>query len=127
MKMETILNDQLSTNYKNSKLNLLQYKLLKELDKIVKYVLTMKNIKKIILFGSLAKKDISILSDIDLLIIWDTSMNFKERNFYLYDKIDSTEALDLLVYSPEEIEKMKNRNLFLKHVLKYGKVLYEKQ
>lgn len=64
-------------------------------------------VKKIILFGSLAKDDIGPASDIDLLVVQETRKRFIKRLEELYNLIDPKYALDLLVYTPSEFEEMK--------------------
>ncbi len=81
--------------------------------------------KRIILFGSLAKDDISPASDIDLLVVQETKKRFIERLGELYELIDPKYALDLLVYTPSEFDKMKKESIFVKQILREGKLMYE--
>jgi len=82
-------------------------------------------VKRIILFGSLAKDDIGIASDIDLLVVQETKKRFIERLTELYDIINPKYALDLLVYTQSEFDEMKEKNSFVKQILREGKLLYE--
>ncbi len=82
-------------------------------------------VKRIILFGSLAKDDIGPSSDIDLLVVRETKKRFIERLGELYELIDPKYALDLLVYTPSEFDKMKKESIFVKRILREGKLLYE--
>lgn len=82
-------------------------------------------VKRIILFGSLAKDDIGIASDIDLLVVQETKKRFIERLIELYDIINPKYALDLLVYTQSEFDEMKEKNSFVKQILREGKLLYE--
>jgi predicted nucleotidyltransferase len=61
-------------------------------------------VKRIILFGSLAKDDIGPASDIDLLIVQETKKRFIERLIELYEIINPRYALDLIVYTPSEFD-----------------------
>ncbi len=81
--------------------------------------------KRIILFGSLAKDDIGPASDIDLLVVQETKKRFIERLGELYELIDPKYALDLLVYTPSEFDEMKKKSIFVKQILREGKLLYE--
>ena len=83
--------------------------------------------EKIILFGSLAKKNVSLTSDIDILIIKETEKSFKERMYEIYQKIDYQWQTDMLFYTPEEIKRLRKKNMFLKHILQKGIVVYEKR
>ncbi|MCM8792843.1 MAG: nucleotidyltransferase domain-containing protein [Candidatus Omnitrophica bacterium] len=82
-------------------------------------------IKKIILFGSLAKGRIGLTSDIDLIIIKNTRKPFLKRLEEMYQKIQPMVGVDLLVYTPEEFLVMQKTNNFIQRVLREGKVLYE--
>ncbi len=84
-------------------------------------------IEKAILFGSLARDEGSRHSDIDLIIIQNTTRRFLDR----YDGILAafSQALpewdvDLLIYTPEELVKISGRP-FIMQALKEGKILYE--
>jgi len=44
-----------------------------------------------------------------------------------YDHLKPRVAVDILVYTPEEFEKMKGSNQFIRHALKNGRIQYEKQ
>lgn len=80
---------------------------------------------KVILFGSLARGKISLFSDIDLLAIFDDSRNSKELTSWVYQKLDTGEAVDVLAYNTQSFDKMKERT-FIRHILSEGKVLYER-
>lgn len=80
---------------------------------------------KIILFGSAARGDLGLMSDIDLLVIVNSDKNFIERTAEIYKLIQPSEV-DILIYTPDEFEKMKKDNLFIQHILKKGKILFER-
>lgn len=82
-------------------------------------------VKKIIVFGSLARDDIGPASDIDLLVVHETKKRFIERLVEIYELIDPKYALDLLVYTPSEFNEMKKKSIFVKRILSEGKLLYE--
>jgi predicted nucleotidyltransferase len=82
-------------------------------------------VKRIILFGSLAKDDIGPASDIDLLVVQETKKRFIERLIELYEIINPKYALDLLVYTQSEFDYMKEKSIFVRQILSEGKLLYE--
>jgi len=90
--------------------------------------LTMEAVKmgarKVILFGSLANGIPVFSSDLDLIIIFDSDLDFLNRTAAVYNKLKPRVGVDLLVYTPEEMRKMKT-NPFLQRVIKKGRVLYE--
>ena len=84
--------------------------------------------KKIILFGSTARGEEKNNSDIDILIIKDS----KEKRPYRVKKvfeavrtIQRTYALDVIVYTPDEINKrLSLGDYFIQRILDEGKTLY---
>jgi predicted nucleotidyltransferase len=88
--------------------------LVHELSRIINALKKDKEIKLIMLFGSLARGDISTTSDIDMIIVKGTKKKFLDRLDEIYSTLIPNVALDILVYTPEEFEAMKSKNVFLK-------------
>lgn len=86
------------------------------------------NPEKVILFGSLARGEVHKGSDLDLIIIArEIPLRFLDRLDLAYKTLDPDFPVDILVYTPEEIEKMKISNPFIRKALQEGKVLYERK
>lgn len=81
-------------------------------------------VKKAILFGSLARGDLAESSDIDLILIKDSSKVYLDRLEEALVTLDPRVALDVLVYTPEEFEKVQITP-FLQKALCEGRVVYE--
>jgi predicted nucleotidyltransferase len=91
---------------------------------------------KIVLFGSYANGNEKADSDIDLMVILDNndvSKTYEERQNKklfirkLVREINYRMALDILVYSKEELKKIKEYgNYFIDEIERTGKVIYEK-
>jgi predicted nucleotidyltransferase len=81
-------------------------------------------VKRIVLFGSLMRREPSLASDLDLLIIWDTPLGFLERTVELYRRLQPRVSTDLLVYTSREMKRMIHTP-FVRRVLEEGRVLYE--
>jgi predicted nucleotidyltransferase len=79
-------------------------------EKIKNYFKNKKKVKKVILFGSLARGDYTIRSDIDLVVIMDTEENFIYRGKDFQADLNTIFPLDveLFVYTPSEWERMKD-------------------
>jgi len=92
------------------------------LKKIVEKLKKDKSVKLILLFGSLARGEVREWSDIDLIVVKETDKRFLDRLDEIYK--DAEVAMDVLVYTPEEFERMKNRS-FIKKAIEEGKILYE--
>ena len=83
-------------------------------------------VKKAFLFGSYSTGKETRKSDLDLMIIMDTNKRFFER-YDQFDEIYSTfkgYAVDMLIYTPEELEKISHRH-FIRDILCKGKIIYE--
>lgn len=85
------------------------------------------NPTKVTLFGSFSNGTNSKRSDLDLLAICDTQLSFFERLEGILKEIQLAVpvwGVDLLIYTPEEIEKIKHRT-FIRNILTSGIVIYE--
>ena len=81
-------------------------------------------VQRVILFGSLVRGNPGLTSDLDLLIIWDTPLDFLTRTTELYRHLQPQVSADLLVYTPDEMERMAHKP-FVRRALEEGRVLYE--
>ena len=82
--------------------------------------------KKVILFGSTSKGNAGIFSDLDLLIIMDSELEFLKRTAEAYRQLKPEVGADILVYTPDELERMlQDKNEFIRQALTEGQVLYE--
>lgn len=82
------------------------------------------NPEKIILFGSFANGKPNQDSDVDLVIIKKTVLPFLERQKQVQLLLRTTTAVDVFVLTPEEFEKAKIDNLFIKEAAETGKIVY---
>ncbi len=78
---------------------------------------------QVILFGSLARGQISLFSDIDLLAVFDREQPSHELTRWVYQNIHSREAVDVLAYGRQAFQQVRGRPFFQK-ILREGKVLY---
>ena len=82
--------------------------------------------ERIILFGSAARNEFTNDSDIDMLIVKKTDKQKFDRLCELRRLLDYNFSLDLIVYTPEEIELATQQgNDFVKTIYDEGVVLYE--
>jgi predicted nucleotidyltransferase len=86
--------------------------------------------RQIILFGSQARQDADSASDVDLLIVHDTSRTDREIRWYL-DRLflDRRFGLDLIVRTPQEVARnvADGNPFYTEHILGEGIVLYERK
>jgi len=102
--------------------------LTRTLESIINYAVEVTEPDKIILFGSMANGTDNVYSDVDLLIISDSTINKKEaairiRNFAHQYSLKT----DVLIYSFSEFEKEQRTSYsFIKAAIESGKIIYEK-
>lgn len=84
--------------------------------------------RKIILFGSRARGKNRINSDWDFLVIADSDLPRHKRSSPLYGALsDIPVGMDILVYTPDEVEEWRNvPQALVTTAIREGKVLYEK-
>ncbi|NCD34899.1 MAG: nucleotidyltransferase domain-containing protein [Spartobacteria bacterium] len=86
-------------------------------------------VSRALVFGSFARGEQSRRSDIDLLLVQETSARFFNRYDTLYERISSLlqpYSVDLLIYTEKELAILSSRK-FIQSVLKEGKVIYESE
>jgi len=94
-----------------------------ELEKIVRGLKKL-GARKIVLFGSLARGNPRLMSDIDLIAIFKDNDHFKTRMQKVYSEIEAKVDFDILAYNEQEFERVKDRSFF-RRIAREGKVLFE--
>ncbi len=82
--------------------------------------------EKIILFGSLATGQVRLWSDIDLVMVSQTNLRFLDRTKAALLLLRPQVGLDLLIYTPEEFDRLSRERPFFRQEILTGKVLYER-
>src|SRR6266545_5449591 len=99
----------------------------KAIDQVVKQIVEKFKPQKIILFGSYARGNPRPESDVDLLVVMETSLK-ETKQAYLIDQSLERDlfGLDLIVRTPQNLaRRIALGDSFLKEVTTHGKVLYE--
>ena len=82
--------------------------------------------EKIILFGSFARGQASVYSDVDLFVVQHTQLPFLKRLDAALELLRLRMPVDVLVWTPAEVEEaLRHHNAFIESVLDEGKVIYE--
>jgi len=97
-----------------------------ELKKITRRLSNFPEVEKIILFGSYLEGRRDLLTDLDILVVMETNEDFLTRMKRIYQALDSKVDIDVLVYTPGELERLKDRG-FIKKVLREGEIIYERK
>lgn len=93
-----------------------------EADRIVR-ALVERGATLVVAFGSFGRGDVARWSDLDILAVMESELPFVARLAELYEELAPRVGLDLLVYTPEEFERMKGR-VFIRRALEEGRVLH---
>lgn len=85
--------------------------------------------EKLILFGSAAQGELHPWSDLDLVVIKKTGKPLLERIEEVLRLVRPKIGLDVLVYTPEEIEELvaERRVFILDEIIYKGAVAYERR
>jgi predicted nucleotidyltransferase len=99
----------------------------KLIDEIIHRIVKAFNPEKIILFGSRARGEVHVDSDIDLLVIANSPEPRYRRSSILYGVMsDIIVPMDILVYTPQEVEEWKDvRQAFVTTAVREGWLVYE--
>lgn len=98
----------------------------KSLERIVAVLVKEYSPEKIILFGSLASGHVHEGSDLDLVIVKDTSQRPIDRQVEAYKLVKPEVGIDLFIYTAQEFEHLESIGFSLaKEIRANGKILYE--
>ena len=82
--------------------------------------------QRIILFGSVARGEADADSDLDVLVIKDTTDPFVHRLETMAEPCPHGVHADILVYTPDELRQMvDDGNPFILQALREGRTVYE--
>ena len=80
---------------------------------------------KVIAFGSVARGESDAWSDLDLIVVAETDRPFVERFKDFAGLYDVCSSLDLLIYTPAELDrKIADENTIVTQALREGVVLH---
>jgi len=85
--------------------------------------------ERLYLFGSWARKEEDELSDMDVVVIKETSSPFFDRLWEVSSLLPAEiGGLDILVYTPEEFAKMQREgNAFAEMILEEASLIYDRK
>ena len=85
--------------------------------------------EKLILFGSVAQGEIHEWSDLDLVVVKKTEKPLLERTEEVLRLVRPKVGLDVLVYTPEELDSLvdERRVFVLDEIIYKGAVAYERR
>ncbi len=102
---------------------------LQEIKRVAERMGRAANAERVVLFGSHARGDAAEHSDVDLMIVAESDLPRFKRSRELYKLLRPYPfAMDLIVYTPQEIERGKRSPIsFVSTVLREGQTLYERR
>jgi predicted nucleotidyltransferase len=84
------------------------------------------DVERALLFGSYSEGRRDLFTDLDILIIVSSDLDYVSRTAEMYQYLSAPVDMDLLVYTPQELERNRDRP-FIRRILERGEVIYEKQ
>jgi predicted nucleotidyltransferase len=95
---------------------------------IVRRIVAVANPERVIVFGSRARRDHRSDSDLDLLIIQESSEPRYKRARVLYGALATLPLeVDIVVYTPQEVEEWRGvAEAFITTATREGRVLYDR-
>jgi predicted nucleotidyltransferase len=98
-----------------------------ELGRWVRLLIENYNPQRILLFGSLATGEVDEWSDVDLVVVKETSLRFLDRIREVLQLLHPRVGVDVLVYTPEEFDRLTQERGFVRQeILEKGQLLYER-
>lgn len=99
-----------------------------ELKRITEIIIREYKPDRVILFGSLAQNNVREWSDIDLAIVKETQQRFIKRIGEIFQLTHPRLALNVVVYTPEEVGQMEKEGHYFwrDEITGKGKVLYDR-
>ncbi|MDO8548620.1 MAG: nucleotidyltransferase domain-containing protein [Ignavibacteria bacterium] len=99
-----------------------------KLKEIQKVIVSAVDPEKIYLFGSRSNGNFKDKSDYDILVVKKTNVPKYKLLVKIYKSFKIRDfSLDILMFTPEEIEEWRSvSSSFIHHVLKTGKLVYER-
>jgi len=94
------------------------------LDSLVKELASLGALR-VILFGSFARGDVDVSSDLDLLVIMPSDKTGRQWRDRIYGSVKRTGAADLIILNENELKENLPGSFFLQRAVR-GKVVYEK-
>ena len=82
-------------------------------------------VQRVSLFGSYARGRADLMTDLDVLVVMETTLPIPERLARLYSLLALPVDADLLCYTPDEFERLRSLP-FLRHALADEVVIVEK-
>lgn len=83
-------------------------------------------VERVSLFGSYARGQRDLGTDLDVFVVWDTDKAFVDRLRFLYSLVNVPVDLDMVCYTPAEFRELRDER-FLRHIVEEEVVLYEKK
>ena len=99
----------------------------RELDRWLPLLIAHQQPDKIILFGSYCAGQVSVWSDLDMVIIKETKAPFLDRTRQVLELLKPQVGVDVLVYTPQEFDRLSQERVFVRQeIVGKGKVIYER-
>jgi len=82
-------------------------------------------VRQVIAFGSAARGEVRSFSDLDMIVVMATELEFIERSAALWRQVRPSVPVDFLVYTPVEFAELKDSRPFVRQAISEGRILYD--
>jgi predicted nucleotidyltransferase len=86
--------------------------------------LVMAGAKMVLVHGAVARGTARAKSKLNLIVVADTDLPFRERQDYFRARLKSREPVDIVVYTAAEFNRAKAENALVKAAVAEGRVVY---
>jgi uncharacterized protein len=95
------------------------------LRRIIQQLSEIPAVEKVVLFGSYTAGRRDLFTDLDIIVIMQSEKAYIDRIAEIYTLLRPSVDMDILVYTPEEFERMSQWG-FIRLAVESGQVVYEK-
>ena len=96
-----------------------------ELERVAQILRARAEVRLVLVFGSIAAGTAGSHSDLDLVVVLDTELPFRERIKLVFGWLLPEVAIDLLVYTPAEWAQLRETRAFVRRLAAEGRVICE--
>ncbi len=100
--------------------------LAESLQRMVETLVERSDVEHVILFGSCREGRRDLFTDLDIAVVVSSNLDFVSRTAQMCRCLTLLVGVDLLVYTPEELERIGDRP-FVRRILERGEIIYERQ
>lgn len=84
----------------------------------------LESVRLALVFGSYGRNQVGPTSDLDVIVVQETELPQTQRAAELYARLGCAVPLDLIVYTPQEFERLQRTRSFVRQAVAEGRTIY---